>query len=229
MVRKLSAFILFTFTLAIPAALHAACPAGNFFLDLQTCATANTLVPPGIVSPTAGGACAPAVASPGCTAIAGWKQAALKIVVLAGCTQANVVVEYEGLPCGWTVNLGDSATNNGFGGDAGTSPPFNAELQIVGENLSVYNGSSNPALVDNLATAHLALTNAALKFVVKDQFVSWGNPYTFLQTPNNKILYDLTNPGDRDPRTLYLGLNRVIAATGGRTGYGARRVLVTFK
>jgi len=226
MFRKLSTLILFSSTLAIPAASHAACPGGQAYIDLQSCFFSSTLSTVTVIGtctavspPTS---LCPATATP-------WKQAVLKIGVPAGCTQANVVVEYEGLPCGWTVNLGDSATNNGFGGDAGTSPPFNAELQILNENLSVYNGSSNPALVDNLATAHLALTDAALKFVVKDQFVSWGNPYTFLQTPNNKILYDLTNPSDRDPRTLYLGLNRVIASTAGRTGYGARRALVTFK
>ncbi|HEY2736968.1 MAG TPA: hypothetical protein VGK45_01115, partial [Thermoanaerobaculia bacterium] len=78
-----------------------------------------------------------------------------------------------------------------------------------------------------LAVAHLALTDSAMKFVVKDQFVSWGNPYTYVQAPASKNLFSFTDPAD--PRTVYLGINRVVLATGGRTGYGARRVLITFK
>ncbi|HEX3529692.1 MAG TPA: hypothetical protein VH988_21755 [Thermoanaerobaculia bacterium] len=223
MFRKPTFLILLAlFVLAVPA-VHALCPGGQFYLDLKSCATATLAG----VSFMSGGACANAVATTACPAAAGWKQAALKIVVPAGCTQANVVVEYEGLPCGWTVDLGDSPTDNGFGGDSG-STPHNAELQIVDENLSLIDGSGNAALIDNpLAVAHLALTDSAMKFVVKDQFVSWGNPYTYVQAPASKNLFSFTDPVD--PRTVYLGLNRVVLATGGRTGYGARRVLVTFK
>ena len=223
MLRKLSTLILLTFALAIvPAAAHAVCPGGQFYVDLKT----------GVTSPMAGVSftalpvpVVPVTAA--CPLAAGWKMAAVKIVVPAGCTQANVVVEYEGLPSAWTVDLGDSPTNDGFGGDAGSNPPYNAELQILAEDLAVYNGSANPALVDNLAIAHLALTDSALKFVVKDQFVSWGNPHTILQTPKNKILFSFTDP--KDPRTIYLGLNRVISGPGARTGCGARRTLITFQ
>jgi len=227
MFRKLSTLILFTSTLAIPAASHAACPAGQFYLDLQTCTTAAmagvTFLP--------GGACTPALTSTACPAVAGWKQAALRIAIPAGCTQANVVVEYEGLPCGWTVNLGDSPTNDGFGGDAG-STVHNAEIQIKDENLSVYNASGNAALVSNLATAHLALTDSALKLVVKNQFISWGNPYTFMtSTAASSLLFAIPDPtvAAADQSAVYLGLNRVITGRPDRVGYGARRVLVTFK
>jgi hypothetical protein len=223
MLRKSILFaLLAVLALAVPAVHAQSCPGGQFYLDLKSCTTATMAG----VSFMPGGACAAAVVPTGCPASAGWKQAALKVVVPAGCTQINVTVQYEGLPCGWTVDLGDSPTDNGYGGDSG-STPHNAELQILNENLAVYNGSGNAALVDNLAGANLALTNAALNFVVKDQFVSWGNPYTYLSTPNNKMLYSFSDPAG--PRTVYLGLNRVIQATGGRTGYGARRVLVTFQ
>lgn len=222
MLRKPTLFALLVLFFAAIPAVHAQCPVGQFYLDLKSCATASLTG----VSFMPGGTCANAIATTACPAVAGWKQAALKIVVPAGCTQVNAVIEYEGLPCGWTADLGDSPTDNGFGGDSG-STPHNAEVQIVGEDLSVYNGSGNAALVDNLAGADLALTDSALKLVVKDQFVSWGNPHAFLSTPNNKMLYSFSDPAD--PRAVYLGLNRVILATSGRTGYGARRVLITFK
>ncbi len=226
--------LLVIFLLSVPAVVHAQCNYGVYFLDLKTGAAAATLpaLPTPIAFTTAaspGGSGLPTAVpnTAACPTAAGWKQAALKIVIPAGCTQVNVVVEYEGLPSLWTVDLGDSPTDNGFGGDSG-STPHNAELQVVDENLSLINGSGNAALIDNpLVTAHMALTDSALKFVVKDQFVSWGNPYTFVQTPASKNLFSFSDPAD--PRTVYLGLNRVVQANSGRTGCGARRALITFK
>lgn len=106
---------------AAPAAVQAACPAGFAFLDLKTGSAASTLNPyvsyhvfTGVVSgvPTA-------VPAAGC---AGWKMAALKIVIPGApstCTQANIVVEYEGTPKLWSTNLGDSPTNDGSRGGRG--------------------------------------------------------------------------------------------------------------
>ncbi len=129
---------------------------------------------------------------------------------------------------GWTVNLGDSATNDGFAGDAGSHAPDNAELWILAEDLSVANGSSIAAAIDNpLVKDHLALTDGALKFVVRNEFVSWGQPYNSVQTPASKNLFAI--PGTGDGRTIYLGLNQVITRRADRRGCGARRVLVTFK
>jgi hypothetical protein len=217
--RTLSAALFALVT--IPALAHAQCPGGQFYLDLKTCTTAG-LAGVSFVSP-----CLPAAVTTACPAAAGWKQAVLKVAIPASCTQANTMVEYEGLPSGWTVDLGDSPTNDGFAGDAGTTD-HDAELWILNENLSVAAGGAVP---DTLATAHLALTDSALKLVVKNQFVSWGNPYTFLQEPIAKNLFaipDTTVPA-ADQRAVYLGLNRVIFGPGARTGCGARRVLVTFK
>jgi hypothetical protein len=74
------------------------------------------------------------------------------------------------------------------------STPHNAELQIVGENLAVDNGSGNAAPADNLAAANLELADSALRLAVKDQIVSWENPYAFLSTSNNQMLYFLLRP-----------------------------------
>jgi hypothetical protein len=167
------------------------------------------------------------VVSAGCGG--GFKQAVYTIAIPPDCRQANVVVEYEGLPKGWTVNLGDSPTNNGFGGDAGTTTN-DAELWIVGENLSV--AASDHGLANIVATAHLALTDGALKLVARDRSVSWGNPYTFVQAPAapNNFLFAIPDPDvPSDDRNIYLGLNRVIFGPGTRTGCGARRALVSFQ
>jgi hypothetical protein len=223
---------------AVPAVVHAQCPTGFATLDLKTGAASSTL-PAGIISyHNLGGAGAPTPApAAGC---GGWKMAALKISIPATCAQANIVVEYESLGVpptkGWTVNLGDSPTNDGFAGDAG-STANNAELWILGEDLSLVNGGNNPAVINNpLVLQHLALTNAALRFAVKNQSVSWGNPYTLVQTPATKFLFaipDTTVPA-ADQRAIYLGLNRVILGASafgpnGRNGCGARRALISFQ
>jgi hypothetical protein len=220
----------------VPAAVQAACPAGFAFLDLKTGTAYSTLssyvtyhTGTGIVSgvPTA-------VPATGC---AGWKMAALKIVIPGApntCTQANIVVEYEGAPKQWSTNLGDSPTNDGFAGDAGTTN-HSAELWVNNEDLSLASANMLAPFgltIDNpLVTQHLALTDSSLKFVVKNQYVSWGQPFGLVQTPATKNLFAIpdTSVPAADQRAIYLGLNRVITGLAGRTGCGARRVMITFQ
>jgi hypothetical protein len=213
-----------TLALSAPAA-HAQCPAGQFFMDLKNCTTA------GLAGVTVIKACAPATVSAACPAAANWKQTVLKLAIPAGCTQANVDVEWEGLPSGWTVNLGDSPTNDGHAGDAG-STANNAEMWILDETFAVANASNNAALINNpVVLQHLSLTDGAMKFVVRNQYLGWGQPYSYLQMPATKGLFaipDATVPA-ADQRAVYLGLNRVITDRADRKGCGARRVLVTFK
>ncbi|HYU31767.1 MAG TPA: hypothetical protein VEW48_06360 [Thermoanaerobaculia bacterium] len=216
---------------AAPSAVHAACPAGFVELDLKTgVATISAPLAPYFSYVNAGApAAVPATAA--CPAAAGWKKAALKIVIPGApntCTQANIVVEYEGLPSAWSVDLGDSPTNDGFAGDGGTTD-HDAELWILNENLALANGGTNPN--NPQVFQHLALTDGAIKFAVKNQFVSWGQPYNFAQAPASQDLFaipDTTVPA-ADQRAIYLGLNRVISNRLDRTGCGARRVLITFQ
>lgn len=142
----------------------------------------------------------------------------------ANCSGLIVVTEFGSDPQDHLVNIGDSETNNGFGGDAGTLPAGqNAEVHLVDDRLLVFSAADNPDDVDTLADAHLQLNEGALKFVVDDQFVSWGNPYTALETPDLERLFFLgDNP---DNRTLFVAVNRVIANTA-RLGCGLRHVLM---
>lgn len=226
--------VLCTLLVAAAPAAHAACPAGFVTLDLKTGAAviSNALVP--YISYVNVGSPTPVPATAACPAAAGWKKAALKIVIPGApnaCTQANIVVEYEGLAKDWTLNIGDSLTNDGFAGDAGTTA-HNAELWVLGENLALANGSSDAAQINNpQVLQHLSLTDSSMKFVVKDQFVSWGQPYGLAQAPATKDLFAIpdTTVAAADQRAIYLGLNRVITNRLDRTGCGARRVLITFQ
>ena len=82
-------------------------PTAPWVLDLVT--GLSTSAPP------------PAITLSGPSAIGaypGWKQAHLQIN-MAGFTQANFVVEYEGIPEGHTLNIGDSLTNDGWAATRG--------------------------------------------------------------------------------------------------------------
>src|SRR4051812_45913335 len=103
-------------------AAHAACPTGVYYIDLKS-GLAGTIGGPTQVSLQS-----PLANSPTTACGAGWKEAVLK-VDLTGCTSARLVAQYEGLPHDWTLNIGDSPTNDGFGGDAGTTDN-DAELWI---------------------------------------------------------------------------------------------------
>lgn len=164
-----------------------------------------------------------------------WRAAVLQITIPEPCSCAIVWVEYEGEPEGWTVNIGDSPTNNGFGGDGGSAPPGqNAEVQVLDQVLSVYSAADNPADVDLLLSQSLGLRDGTLKFVVCHQSVSVGQPYAKLDTPDLERLFFLDDdPGSPDNRTLYVGFNRVVNPIGGqngsRNGCGARRALAIFQ
>lgn len=206
----------FTLSLISGVAAHAVCPAAPFYIDLKsglagTINGANTQV--SVLSLAAS-----TVA--GCS---GWKEAVLKINLI-GCTKATLLGEWEGVPKDWTLNIGDSPTNDGFAGDAGTTAN-DAELWILQESMSIADNGSAPN--NPIFKQDLSLTDSSLKFVVKNQFISWGQPYGFLQTPSTKQLFALPDPSpSTDGSNIYAGLNRVISGPGTRRGCGLRRMLV---
>lgn len=172
--------------------------------------------------------------NPGCD-VNFWKAAVVQVDVPAECTGVLALVEYSGVPVGWTVNIGDSDTNNGFGGDAASQPTGqNAEVQVLNQTLSAYSAADNPAGVDTIASQHLALRDGALKFVVEDQFVSWGQPFSNLASPQLEQLFFLpATPPAGGNRTIYIGLNRVISPVNAqnlsRNGCGARHAILWVK
>lgn len=164
-----------------------------------------------------------------------WKAAVIEVTIPPQCDRAVVWVQYQGAPVGWTANIGDSESNNGFGGDFGSFPlGQNAEVDVLDHRLTVWNAADNPQDVEQLLTQNLALTDGSLNFVVADQSVSLGQPFSKLATPDLDRLFFLpASPQAPDNRTFYVGLNRVVDPIGGkntsRNGCGARRALVTFE
>ncbi len=206
------------------ATAHAACPTAPVYVDLKT----GTAIAIGGANPNitlSGFIPSPVV---GC---GGWREGVLKINFAGGCTKATFTAQWEGLPKAWTLNIGDSPTDDGFGGDAGTTTK-DAEMWINNEVMGVAANDVSPGVIYN---QHLSLTDGALEFVVKNQFLSWGQPYAFLQTPVSNQLFALAavDPSDvtSGANNIYAGLNRVIfnAPANGRRGCGLRRVIVALQ
>lgn len=162
-----------------------------------------------------------------------WWGAVVKVDVPPGCERFVVWVDYRGKPAGWTVNIGDSKTNNGFGGDGGSLPDNqNAELQILDRTLRVYNAGTAEE-IDMMVNQLLDLEEGAMRFTVEDQKVTWGQPFGFAETPKLQRLFFMPdNPVGAENRTFYVGLNRVVNPTegeAGRTGCGISKALVMFE
>jgi hypothetical protein len=157
-----------------------------------------------------------------------------------GYTKMEIVLDYEGTPTGYTFNLGDSATNNGGGGDSGTQTR-DAELEIIcppvgnPAQLSVYSSDVGTTLFNATRLAHtrIGLYDTSLKIVVSDMFVSWGHPYAmldFTRCPDGAdLLFALDDQEDFEgPRNydLFVGMNMVVSGYPGRIGSGLARVYI---
>ena len=142
---------------------------------------------------------------------------------------AYIVVEYEGTPAGWTVDIGDSPTDNGYGGNNGTSTEKAAEVQVVDQLLSVFDDNTGVyGQVDNMLTQQMSLLNSSLKFTITDQTLTIGPPWSRLWTPVTKLLYTLPDLADPNgPYYIYAAFNHVVDSGTPRTGCGVRSVTIS--
>lgn len=193
-----------------------------FVLDLKT-GFAGTFGSQGVTGPMPAWVSyhTPPVALTG--AHAGWNRTALKIN-LAGYCKANIVVEYEGQPSDWTVDIGDSPTNDGYGGDAGTTVN-EAEVQVVNNSLGLYSREqpTGPVLLE---TDTFNLKDGALKFVVSNGALTWGQPSKARVDSNLFAIPDTTST---DGSSIYAAFNSVVSQRADRVGHGARRVMITLQ
>jgi hypothetical protein len=185
----------------------------------------------------------------------GWYEAVLEITLdpAKNCGCATFRISFDAPPDGFTVNIGDSPTNDGYGGDAGTTLDA-AEMQILGSHLSVFTsgrprGGTSP--IELLYEGDLPpLAGRSIDFEVCDQTLGFtlpagkGNPEPLrwrLQTLNLGLLYSLSPapaPGKSEDKPapgnnqIYAAFNRVIhnkagAASHNRLGSGVKRVEIT--
>jgi hypothetical protein len=219
-IRRRPLFLFLILGLAAAVGARAQCPGGTILVDLEN----GQILPATPPSPITVVALAPST-NPYCS---GWYSALLRLDLAAPCKEAEITVEWD-KPIAWTVHIADSPTNDGYGGDAGTTI-YNAELWINQQILWVASNYRPGGNDTELVQENLDLNYGALKFVVKNQHVSWGPPYNAIETPGTKKLFAFPDPSNpAEGSYLYLGLNRVVANDQVRQGCGAQRAMVTIE
>lgn len=145
-------------------------------------------------------------------------------------------LEFSGPSTEWSFNLGDSNTNNGWGGDSSTARN-DAEIQILNGHLEVYGSDlldhypQFPAkqrfmhrwervVDDDGGRVHIEIADGEVTYISEE-----GKKDTFL----HPALFALA--GQADPEAgvnydLYLGVNRVVV--GGREGQGLSGVKIRY-
>jgi len=149
----------------------------------------------------------------------------------ASFTEATFNIEYKKKAAGWTVNIGDSISNNGFAGD-GADQSNDAEVQILDNVLSVYGSDYIPPEVRLLLQYSPIVEgkHASIRLTVKNQYLSWS--YNGQKGDlSSQYLYALK--GQRDDEGLlnydiYAAFNRTIASAD-RNGSGVRKIMVELK
>lgn len=162
------------------------------------------------------------------------------------CGCARFKIAFDDPVGAWTVNLGNSPTNNGHGGDEGTTPDA-AELQVLDKRLTVFTASRPlPHRVEKLfdetlpplggrtmlvEVCHEALSVELLPTSRDPNPVQWK-----LGTLNSKLLFSLGPDQERAEGetggSVYAAFNRVVhlksgAASHARIGRGVRRVEIS--
>jgi hypothetical protein len=227
--------LLFTVVAAgLPAIGQAAPPTLGAYINLRNSPTVPPtiiLVSPAVTTIPGGGVTPSTNAANDGT----FFMAAVK-VNLTGFTRACFTLDYEGTPVGWTLNIGDDSTNDGFGGGGPGLSSSVAELQILEEVLAMFSIALGPGAVDQLVSERLRLLDSSYKVCVSDDLVTYGNPAGAINTVNSKIGFQIPDnapatgfsPAGNGNRDIFAGFNRVVNGTA-RNGVGLSRVLITLE
>lgn len=161
-------------------------------------------------------------------------QAVVKItlnpVVAPVYTKAIFTVYYGATPTGWSVNIGDSVTNDGWSGDYGTQSN-DAEIEVNGSELHVYGNDYTPPPPERrqlLYVPNFVASGGTAILTVSDGHVGWQS-LTTEGAINSAYLYALRGEPDSEgvvPNyNIYAAFNRVIY--GNRPGTGVSWVRIT--
>ncbi|PKL42206.1 MAG: hypothetical protein CVV41_15640 [Candidatus Riflebacteria bacterium HGW-Riflebacteria-1] len=143
-------------------------------------------------------------------------------------TRARFELQYGDAIEGFTLNIGDSVSNNGYGGD-GADQTRDSEVQIVGADLSVYGDDTAPTGDSKVLgrSPGLAVPGAVVVLEVSNNTVSWHNDKGVDGAVKSEHVFSLAGQKDTEGQPnydIYAGFNQVVA--GGRVGKGLKRVKI---
>ncbi|MCA9778020.1 MAG: hypothetical protein KC800_14925 [Candidatus Eremiobacteraeota bacterium] len=141
---------------------------------------------------------------------------------------AKIRVHYQESPRQWSLNIGDSRSNNGYSGDGGHQT-HDSEIQIVDSTMSVW---GSDVMVEKEGrqleqVRDFVRQGQVVEFEISDQKVKWKSPQTNGELVSHFLFAlagqdDMEGPVNRD---IFVSLNRVVAGPH-RSGSGASWVEV---
>jgi hypothetical protein len=129
-------------------------------------------------------------------------------------------------PAGWTLHVGDSPSNNGFGGDAGEFTN-DAELHFVDTGLAIYGSDRSvdaPGHVRQYEDVLAASGCTAVVLDIGDAYLS-TSPVCAIDQSSDLFRLDADDIEGSPDRRWYVGMNRAYASSG-RSGSGLRQLQV---
>lgn len=145
-------------------------------------------------------------------------------------TRARIEILYGDKIDGFTVNIGDSVSNNGYGGDSGHNSR-DSEVQIVGADMSIFGDDFVPQSEEKVLgkAAGLALPGTTVVFEVSNNQLTWKNDQGVTGQVDSPYLFNLKGQEDKEGKPnfeIFAAFNRVVDGAH-RCGTGARRVRIT--
>ncbi|MBN2443904.1 MAG: CehA/McbA family metallohydrolase, partial [Spirochaetales bacterium] len=134
----------------------------------------------------------------------------------------------SGTQSGWQVNIGDSVSNDGYGGDA-VNQQNDAELQIVNKDLQIYKsdkGGSGPYF----STPQYDWFDRPITITIEDQKISLCRYMENTISYTNSSFFALNGQSDSEGPVnydIYAAFNRVIKSYSSRTGTGISDITIT--
>ncbi|RMG11775.1 MAG: hypothetical protein D6731_14980 [Planctomycetota bacterium] len=151
-------------------------------------------------------------------------------VDLYGYRFLEVVADYDAAPAGFTLDLGDSSTNDGGAGDAATQSN-DAEVEVHRGDLRAWSNDDLPANQRKLAEwSRVVVEGTRLRLRIADGELRWQTARGTQREDGRCLsphLFALDGQPDREGPVNYevfLGLNRVVSGRRDRTGSGLARV-----
>ncbi len=130
---------------------------------------------------------------------------------------------------GHILNIADSATCNGFGGD-GATQSRDSEAQIVNADFSIFGDDMGPDGDKKVLASEksFARPDSSVSFTLSNNFLSWQTSDGMTGSVDSPFLFSLDGQEDKEGPVnydIFIGLNRVVGGDY-RSGTGVKKALI---
>jgi hypothetical protein len=144
-------------------------------------------------------------------------------------TRARIEIHFAEKVEGHVLNIGDSITNNGFGGDSATQSR-DSEAQVVNGDLTVFGDDTvSPEKEKVLVSVkEFVRPGSKVTFEIADNYFSWHNNDGASGSINSPHIFCLSGQEDKEGKVnydIFIGLNQVVDGNY-RGGKGVAKVLI---